>query len=221
MPDSQAIEAKAHDLVAKLTLEQKIELLGGVDGMFTHAAPSIGLPRFKMSDASVGVRTWGPTTAYAGGVALAAAWDPALARKVGEGLGKDARARSVNFLLGPGVNIARSPIAGRNFEYLSEDPYLNATLVVPFIEGVQSEGVIATVKHYAVNSQEYNRHNVDAEVDERTLREIYLPAFEAAVTKAHVDSVMNSYNLVNGVHATQNEFLNLKVLKGEWGFQGI
>ena len=221
VPDSQAIEAKAHDLVAKLTLEQKIELLGGVDGMFTHAAPSIGLPRFKMSDASVGVRTWGPTTAYAGGVALAAAWDPALARKVGEGLGKDARARSVNFLLGPGVNIARSPIAGRNFEYLSEDPYLNATLVVPFIEGVQSEGVIATVKHYAVNSQEYNRHNVDAEVDERTLREIYLPAFEAAVTKAHVDSVMNSYNLVNGVHATQNEFLNLKVLKGEWGFQGI
>ena len=208
-------------MVAKLTLEQKIELLGGVDSMFTHAAPSIGLPRFKMSDASLGVRTWGPTTAYAGGVALAASWDPALARKVGEGLGRDARARSVNFLLGPGVNIARSPIAGRNFEYLSEDPFLNANLVVPFIEGVQSEGVIATVKHYAVNSQEYNRHNVDAEVDERTLREIYLPTFEAAVTKGHVDAVMNSYNLVNGVHATQNEYLNLKVLKGEWGFQSI
>jgi beta-glucosidase len=221
VPDSPAIEAKAHDLVAKLTLEQKIELLGGVDGMFTHAVPAIGLPRFKMSDASMGVRTWGPTTAYAGGVALAAAWDPALARKVGEGLGRDARARGVNFLLGPGVNIARSPIAGRNFEYLSEDPYLNATLVVPFIEGVQSQGVIATAKHYAVNSQEYNRHNVSTEVDERTLREIYLPAFEAAVTKAHVDAVMNSYNLVNGVHATQNEFLNLKVLKGEWGFQSI
>jgi beta-glucosidase len=221
MPDSPAIEAQAHSMVAKLTLEQKIELLGGIDSMFTHAAPSIGLPRFKMSDASLGVRTWGPTTAYAGGVALAASWDPALARKVGEGLGRDARARSVNFLLGPGVNIARSPIAGRNFEYLSEDPFLNATLVVPFIEGVQSEGVIATVKHYAVNSQEYNRHNVDAEVDERTLREIYLPAFEAAVTKGHVDAVMNSYNLLNGVHATQNEFLNLKVLKGEWGFQSI
>jgi len=221
VPDSPAIEAKAHAMVAKLTLEEKIELLGGVDSMYTHAAPAIGLPRFKMSDASVGVRTWGPTTAYAGGVALAAAWDPALARKLGESLGKDARARGVNFLLGPGVNIARSPIAGRNFEYLSEDPYLNATLVVPFIEGVQSEGVIATVKHYAVNSQEYNRHNVDAEVDERTLREIYLPAFEAAVTKARVDAVMNSYNLLNGIHATQNEFLNLKVLKGEWGFQSI
>jgi beta-glucosidase len=220
-PDSPAIEAKAHAMVAKLSLDQKIELLGGVDGMFTHASPAIDLPRFKMSDASLGVRTWGPTTAYAGGAALAASWDPGLARRIGEGLGRDARSRNVNFLLGPGVNISRSPIAGRNFEYLSEDPYLNATLVVPFIEGVQSQGVVATVKHYALNNQEYNRHNVSSDVDERTMREIYLPAFEAAVTKGHVDSVMNSYNLINGVHATQNEFLNLKVLKGEWGFKGI
>jgi beta-glucosidase len=220
-PDSSAIEAKAHTMVAKLSLEQKIELLGGVDSMFTHASPAIELPRFKMSDASVGVRTWGPTTAYAGGVALAASWDPELARKIGESLGRDARSRNVNFLLGPGVNIARSPIAGRNFEYLSEDPYLNSALVVPFIEGVQSQGVIATVKHYALNDQEYNRHNASSDVDERTMREIYLPSFEAAVTKGHVDAVMNSYNLINGVHATQNEFLNLKVLKGEWGFQGI
>ena len=146
-------------MIAKLTLEQKIELLGGVDNMFTRPMPVIDLPRFKMSDASLGVRTWGPTTAYAGGVALAASWDPDLARKIGESLGRDARARSVNFLLGPGVNIARSPISGRNFEYLSEDPFLNATLVVPFIEGVQSEGVAATVKHFALNDQEFNRHN--------------------------------------------------------------
>lgn len=220
-PDSAAIDAKAHALVAKLTLEQKIELLGGEDGMFTHAISAIGLPRLKMSDASVGVRTWGPTTAYAGGVALAATWDRAFARELGESLGKNARARSVHFLLGPGVNIARTPIAGRNFEYLSEDPFLNGALVVPYIEGVQSQGVIATVKHYAVNSQEFNRHNVSADLDERTLREIYLPAFEAAVTKGHVDAVMNSYNLINGVHATQHDFLNLKVLKGEWGFKGI
>jgi beta-glucosidase len=220
-PDSPAIEAQAHAMLSKLTLEQKIELIGGVDDMYTHASPTIGLPRFKMSDASVGVRTWGPTTAYAGGVGLAASWDPELARRIGEGLGKDARARNVNFLLGPGVNIARSPIAGRNFEYLSEDPFLNASLDVPFIQGVQSQGVIATVKHYAVNSQEYNRHNVSSDLDERTLRELYLPAFEAAVTKGHVDAVMNSYNLINGVHATQNDYLNLKVLKGEWGFQGI
>jgi|CZKL01.1.fsa_nt_gi beta-glucosidase len=221
VPDSPALEAKAHALLAKLTLEQKVELLGGVDSMFTHGVPSIGLPRFKMSDASVGVRTWGPTTAYAGGAALAATWDREFARTLGESLGKDARARSVNFLLGPGVNIARSPVAGRNFEYLSEDPFLNASLVVPYIEGVQSQGVIATVKHYAANNQEYSRHDTDSEVDERTLREIYLPAFEAAVTRGHVDAVMNSYNLLNGVHATQNEFLNLKVLKGEWGFQGV
>ncbi len=221
IPDSPDIEAKAHAWIAKLTLEQKVELVGGVDEMYTHAAPAIDLPRFKMSDASVGVRTWGPTTAYAGGVALAATWDAGFARKLGESLGKDARARDVNFLLGPGVNIARSPIAGRNFEYLSEDPFLNSALVVPYIQGVQSQGVIATVKHYALNSQEYNRHNVDSEADERTMRELYLPAFEAAVTKGHVDAVMDSYNLINGVHATQNEFLNLKVLKGEWGFQGI
>ncbi|MGA2216563.1 MAG: glycoside hydrolase family 3 C-terminal domain-containing protein [Terracidiphilus sp.] len=220
-PGSPAIEAKAHEMLAKLSLEQKIELIGGVDSMFTHAIPEINLPRFKMSDASVGVRTWGPTTAYAGGVALAATWDTGFARKLGESLGRDARARNVNFLLGPGVNIARSPVAGRNFEYLSEDPYLNATIVVPYIEGVQSQGVVATVKHYALNSQEYNRHNVDSDAGERTMREIYLPAFEAAVTKGHVDAVMNSYNLINGVHATQNEFLNLKVLKGEWGFRGI
>ncbi len=221
VPDSPAIEANAHAMLAKLTLEQKIELLGGVDSMYTRAVPSIDLPRFKMSDASVGVRTWGPTTAYAGGVALAATWDPAFSRELGESLGKDARARSVNFLLGPGVNIARSAVAGRDFEYLSEDPYLNSVMVVPFIEGVQSEGVIATVKHYALNNQEFNRHNASSDVDERTMREIYLPAFKAAVTKAHVDAVMNSYNLINGVHATQNEFLNLKLLKGEWGFKGV
>jgi beta-glucosidase len=225
VPDSPAIEAQAHALLSKLTLEQKIELLGGINNMYTRPMPAptsvIDLPRFKMSDASVGVRTWGPTTAYASGASLAASWDTDLARKIGASLGRDARARNVNFLLGPGVNIARSPIAGRNFEYLSEDPYLNATMVVPFIEGVQSQGVIATVKHYALNDQEFNRHNGSSDVDERTMREIYLPAFEAAVTKAHVDAVMNSYNLVNGVHATQNDFLNLQVLKGEWGFEGV
>jgi beta-glucosidase len=220
-PDSPGIEAKAHALLAKLTLEQKIELIGGVDGMFTNASPSIGLPRLKMSDGPEGVRTWGPTTAWPGGAALAATWDTALARRIGEGLGRDARARSVNFLLGPGVNIARSPLAGRNFEYFSEDPFLAASMTVPWIEGVQAQGVIATVKHYALNDQEYNRHNASSDVDERTMREIYLPAFEAAVTQAHVDAVMNSYNLINGVHATQNEFLNLKVLKGDWNFHGI
>jgi beta-glucosidase len=219
--DTPEIEANAHAILARLSLEDKIKLLGGEDGMFTKAIPSADLPRFKMSDGPLGVRTFGPTTAYAGGAALAATWDPEVARQVGIGLGRDARARGVDFLLGPGVNIARSPVSGRNFEYLSEDPYLNAHMVVPYIEGVQSEGVSATVKHFAANNQEYDRHNVDSVVDERTLREIYLPAFEAAVNVAHVTAVMNSYNLLNGVHATQNEFLNLKVLKGEWNFQGV
>ena len=220
-PDSPAIEAKAKAMLAKLSLEQKIELLGGIENMYTRPMPVIDLPRFKMSDASVGVRTWGPTTAYAGGVALAATWDTDFARKLGESLGKDARARSVNFLLGPGVNIARAPVGGRNFEYLSEDPFLNGALAVPFIQGVQSEGVIATVKHYALNNQEYNRHDSSSDIDERTMREIYLPAFEAAVVKGKVDSVMNSYNQINGIHATQHELLNNKILKGEWGFEGI
>jgi beta-glucosidase len=221
VPDSPAIEAKAHALAAKLTLEEKIKLIGGTDYMYSNAEPSIGLPRLKMSDASVGVRTWGPATAYAGGVSLAATWDKEFARRLGESLARDARARGVNFVLGPGVNIARSPLNGRNFEYLSEDPFLNSVLAVSYIEGMQSRGVVATVKHYALNNQEYNRHNASSDADERTMREIYFPAFEAAVTQGHVDAVMNSYNLVDGVHATQNEFLNLKVLKGDWGFQGI
>ena len=221
MPDSLKIETVAQAMLNKLTLAQKIELLGGVDGMYTREMPEISLPRFRMSDASLGVRTWGPTTAYPGGVALAATWDPALARSLGESLGRDARARGVNFLLGPGVNIARAPVGGRNFEYLSEDPYLNAALDVQYIQGLQSMGVAATIKHYALNNEEYDRHNASSDVDERTMREIYLPAFEAAVTKAHVDAVMSSYNLVDGVHATQNKRLNLDVLKHEWGFDGV
>lgn len=220
-PDSPAIEAKAKAMLSKLTLDQKIKLIGGVDDMYTNAMPSIDMPRLKMSDASVGVRTWGPTTAYAGGAALAATWDRDFAKQLGESLGRDARSRGVNFLLGPGVNIARSPVNGRNFEYLSEDPYLNSELVVPYIEGLQSQGVSGTVKHYALNNEEYNRHNVDVTADERTMRELYLPAFEAAVTKGRVGAVMDSYNLINGSHATQNDFLNMKVLKGEWGFDGV
>jgi beta-glucosidase len=221
VPDSPAIEAKARAMVARLSLEQKIALIAGTDGMGTTPMPSIGLPTFRMSDGPVGVRSFGPTTAYPAGVALAATWDPALMRREGEDLGKDARARGVHFLLGPGVNIARSPRTGRNFEYFSEDPFLNSAMDVAYIEGVQSQGVIATVKHYAINNQEFNRHNASSDVDERTMREIYLPSFEAAVTKGHVDAVINSYNLVNGAHATQNDFLNLKVLKGEWDFKGI
>lgn len=208
-------------MLKKLSLERKIDLIGGEDWMYIKAAPEIGLPRLKMSDGPLGVRTWGPSTAYAGGIALAATWNTALAGRVGIALGRDARARGVHILLGPGVNIYRAPWNGRNFEYFGEDPFLAARMAVRYIQGVQSQGVVATVKHLAANNSEYDRHNANSIIDERTLREIYLPAFEAAVKEGQVGAVMNAYNPVNGVHATQNAFLNLDVLKHEWGFRGI
>jgi len=221
VPDSPAIEKQVDVMISKLTLQQKLELIGGEDSMFIRAEPAAGFPRLKMSDGPMGVRTWGPDTAYAGGVALAASWDPELVREMGVSIADDARARGVNFLLAPGVDIYRAPMNGRNFEYFGEDPYLAAHTAVPYIEGVQSQGVVATVKHYALNNQEYDRHNVSSDVDERALREIYLPTFEAAVKVADVGAVMDSYNLVNGVHATQNKHLNIDILRKDWGFKGI
>ncbi len=208
-------------MLGKLSLEQKIDLIGGVDEMFTREMPEIGLPRFKMSDGPMGVRTWGPTTGYAAGVGLAASWDTELAKRVGTSLGRDARSRGVSFLLGPGVNIYRAPMNGRNFEYFGEDPWLAGRIASAYIQGVQSQGVIATVKHFAANNSELDRNHLNSVVDERTLREIYLPVFEAAVKEGHVGAVMNSYNLLNGQHATESDFLNNQVLKKEWGFGGI
>lgn len=214
-------EKRATDLVAKMSLEQKIDLIGGQDRMYIRALPEVGFPRLKMTDGPFGISTWGPSYAYAAGIGMTASWDPELARKVGEAMGRDARANGVHFLLAPGVNIYRSPMNGRNFEYFGEDPYLAGRIAVGFIKGVQSQEVVATVKHFAANNSEYDRHRLNSVVDERTLREIYLPAFEAAVKEAKVGAVMDSYNLVNGVHSTQNAFLNLQVLKGDWGFKGI
>jgi beta-glucosidase len=179
------------------------------------------MPAIKMSDGPYGVRTWGASTAYAAGVSLAAAWDPEVAASVGRSMARDARARGVGILLAPGVNIYRSPLNGRNFEYFGEDPYLAARTAVGFIEGMQSEGVVATVKHFAANNSEYDRHNLNAVVDERTLREIYLPAFEASVREAHVGAVMDSYNLLNGERLTESDRLNNQLLKKEWKFDGV
>jgi len=170
VPDSPAIEQRVDAMIAKLTLEQKLELIGGEHEMFIRAEPAADFPQLKMSDGPEGVRTWGPDTAYAGGIALAATWDPALAQRMGASIAQDARARGVHFLLGPGVNIYRAPMDGRNFEYFGEDPYLAAHTAVAYIEGVQSQGVIATVKHFDANNQEYDRHNVSSDLDERTLR---------------------------------------------------
>ncbi len=221
VPDSPAIEQRVDQMVAKLTLEQKIRLIGGEDSLFIRSEPAVDFPRLKMSDGPVGVRAWGPATAFTAGIGLAATWDPELANRVGAAIGRDARSRGVDILLGPGVNIYRAPMAGRNFEYLGEDPFLASRMVVGYIRGVQDEDVIATVKHFAANNEEYDRHNVSSDVDERTLREIYLPVFEAAVKEAGVGAVMDSYNPINGEHATQNSHLNNEILKKEWGFSGF
>ena len=218
---SPVIEQRVNDLLGKLSLEQKIDLIGISENRYIRAELQLGLPNLLLSDGPVGAHTNGPSTAYTAGIALAASWDPALALRMGKAIGSDARARGVAFLLGPAVNIYRAPMNGRNFEYFGEDPYLASRTVVGYVEGVQSQGVVATVKHFALNNEEWDRHNVSSDADERTMREIYFPAFEAAVREAHIGSVMNSYNLINGVHATQNDWLNNQVLKKDWGFDGV
>ena len=220
-PTPAEVEQRVGQLLAKLTLNEKLQLLGGDRSFYIRAMPSIGMPAIRMSDGPYGVRTFGPATAYSAGVSLAAAWDPEMAREIGRSMGRDARARGVGILLAPGVNIYRSPLNGRNFEYFGEDPYLASRTAVGFIEGVQSEGVVATVKHFAANNSEYDRHNLNAIVDERTLREIYLPAFEASVREAHVGAVMDSYNLLNGERLTASDRMNNQVLKREWKFDGL
>lgn len=219
-PAPADIEARVDSLLKQLSLEEKVDLIGGVDGFYIRDIAHIHLPRLKMSDGPIGVRNYGASTAF-GGVGMAAAWDPELAQKMGTVVGRDARARGVHFMLGPGVNIYRSPLNGRNFEYFGEDPFLAARTAVAYIEGMQSQGVSATVKHFMGNNSEFDRHNTDSIIDERTMREIYLPAFEAAVKEASVGAVMDSYNLTNGLHLTQNGYLNTDVAKKEWGFKGI
>ena len=215
------LDDRVQTLLLRMSLAEKLELLGGVDGFFTRDVPALGLPRLKMADGPMGVRNFGRATAMAAGINLAATWDPSLAKRVGEQIGRDARAKGVHFLLGPGVNIYRAPMNGRNFEYFGEDPYLASQIAVGYIRGVQSEGVSATVKHFMGNNSEFARHVINDLIDERTMREIYLPVFEAAVKDGHVGAVMDSYNLINGAHATQNSFLNVQVLKQEWGFSGV
>jgi beta-glucosidase len=220
-PDSSQVESRVDAMLHKLSIEEKIDLIAGVDHFNLRAMPSIGLPSIRMADGPMGIRGLGLTTAYPGGMAMAATWDKELAWEMGVALGRDARARGVGIVLAPGVNIYRAPMAGRNFEYMGEDPVLAGTLATAFIRGVQSQGVIATVKHFAANNQEYNRHEVSSDLDARTLHELYLPAFEMAVKEGKAGAVMDAYNPVNGIHATQNRELNCKILKGELGFDGI
>ena len=215
------MEKRVDAMMATLSLEQKIRLIGGDGVISTLAEPAIGLPSLRMSDGPLGVRSWGPSTAYGAGINLAASWDTTLAQRVGIMLGKDARARGVYCLLGPGMNIYRTPMNGRNFEYFGEDPHLAGEIAAGYIKGVQSQGVIAVAKHFAGNNSEYDRGYVNSIIDERALREIYLPAFEASVKEGHVAAVMNSYNRLNGEYTTQNSALDDQILRHDWGFQGI
>ncbi len=217
---SKTPDERAEGLLKQMTLEEKIDYVGGNE-FSVRAIKRLGIPEIVMSDGPMGCRNYGKAACFPAGIALAATWNPDCAKKIGEALGRECRARGVHILLAPGVNIYRSPKCGRNFEYLGEDPYLTSTMVVPEIEGIQSQGVLATVKHFACNNQEWDRHNIDSVVDERTLREIYLPAFKVAIQKAKSRCLMTAYNLLNGVHCSQHDYLIKDILKGEWGFDGF
>ena len=214
------LEARVEDLLGRLSPDEKLRLLGGT-GFTTQPIERLGLPAFVMSDGPVGARNNGPTTAYTAGVALAASFDADLATRVGTALGRDCRARGVHMLLGPGINLYRAPQCGRNFEYFGEDPLLSGKTAAAYIRGVQSQGVAATVKHYAVNNQEFSRHNLSSDLDEQTLRELYTRNFLIAVRDGRPKCLMTSYNPVNGVHASQNRLLITDILKGEFGFRGL
>ncbi len=216
---SQPIEKRVEDLLNRMTLDEKIDLLGGT-GFATKAIPRLGIPELRMTDGPVGVR-WDKATAFPSGVSMAATWNPELINKVGAAIGRETKGKARHVILGPGVNIVRMPMNGRNFEYFGEDPFLASRLAVEYIKGVQKEGVAATIKHFAANNQEHERMFVDALVSERALNEIYFPTFKAAVQQADVLCVMNSYNKVNMHYAAENDYLLIDKLKKEWGFKGL
>ncbi len=231
---TQPLETRVEDLLSRLTLDEKISIIHADSKFTTAAIPRLGIPRRWMSDGPHGVRedvgpdTWKPaghtddfSTAMPAGICLAATWNPLLGYAEGEVIGQEARARHKDIMLGPGVNIMRTPLCGRNFEYLGEDPFLTSRMAVGYIRGEQSQDVSSCVKHFAANNQEFERTSINVEMDERPLREIYLPAFKAAVQEGGVWSVMGSYNQFRGQHCCENDYLLNQVLKGEWGFKGL
>lgn len=216
------VEDRIEDLLSQMTLDEKIEQLSGMKqtGFDTKDNERLGIPGFHMTDGPIGIR-WNRATAFPSGISLAATWDTALATRFAEALAREASAKGRNFLLGPCVNINRFPAGGRNFESYGEDPYLTSRLAVNYIKALQLNDVIVCIKHFALNNQEWRRTEIDVQVDERTMREIYLPAFEAAVKEAEVYSVMSAYNKVNGWWCSENDMLLNKILKEEWGFRGL
>ncbi|WP_160720436.1 glycoside hydrolase family 3 C-terminal domain-containing protein [Bacillus sp. USDA818B3_A] len=221
------------ELIAKMTLEEKASLCSGLDFWHTKGIERLGIPSIMVSDGPHGLRKQlrdadhlglnksVPATCFPSAVGLASSWNRELIHKVGVALGKEAQAENVAVLLGPGANIKRSPLCGRNFEYFSEDPFLSSEMASSHIRGVQSEGVGTSLKHFAVNNQEHRRKSVDAIVDERTLREIYLASFEETVKHAQPWTVMSAYNRINGEYASENKKLLTDILKNEWGFEGF
>jgi beta-glucosidase len=231
---TRPIEERVEDALSRLTLEEKVAMCHAQSKFSAPGVARLGIPEIWTSDGPHGIRaevkwdawtqagwTNDSCTAFPALTCLAASFDPSLSQLYGKSIGEEARYRNKNILLAPGVNIARTPLNGRNFEYMGEDPYLASQMVVPYIQGVQSNGVAACVKHFALNDQENNRHNVDVQVDDRALYEIYLPAFRAAVVDGKVWSIMGSYNLYNGQWACQNKRLLTTILRDEWGFDGV
>ena len=227
------MSARVDAVLAELTLPERIALCSGADFWHTHPVERAGVPSIMLTDGPHGLRKQAdssapldlgnavPATCYPAATALASSWDPELVRAVGAAIGAESLAERVSVLLGPGVNIKRSPLGGRNFEYFSEDPFLTGRLGATFVEGVQSAGVAACVKHFAVNNQETDRMRISADVDERTLREIYLAAFEHIVTTAKPQVVMAAYNRINGTYACEDPWLLTTLLREEWGFDGV
>jgi beta-glucosidase len=233
---SLPVEQRVQDLLGRMTLQEKVAMLSGADWMQSVPNQRLGIPSIKMADGPLGIRSWaGPssetgaevakkqvtTTAFPAGIAMAATWDTELSQSEGQAIGQEVKALGRDMILGPTVNINRTPLWGRNFEGYGEDPYLATRMAVAYIKGVQSEGVIATVKHFAANNQEFERHRINAQVDERALQEIYFPAFKAAVQEAGVWSVMSAYNKLNGVYCAENPALLKDTLQKGWAFKGF
>ena len=233
MDDAQPIEARVKDALSRMTLEEKVALCHAQSKFSSAGVPRLGIPELWMSDGPHGVRAeinwndWGyanwtndSITAFPALTCLAATWNPDMSAKYGKAIGEEARYREKDVLLGPGVNIYRTPMNGRNFEYMGEDPYLASVMCVPYIQELQKNGVAACVKHYALNNQELWRGHIDVNLSDRALHEIYLPAFKAAVEEGGAWSIMGAYNKIRGQHACHNDFTLNKILKDDWKFDG-
>lgn len=233
MDDAQPIEARVKDALSRMTLEEKVALCHAQSKFSSAGVPRLGIPELWMSDGPHGVRAeinwndWGyanwtndSITAFPALTCLAATWNPDMSAKYGKAIGEEARYREKDVLLGPGVNIYRTPMNGRNFEYMGEDPYLASVMCVPYIQELQKNGVAACVKHYALNNQELWRGHIDVNLSDRALYEIYLPAFKAAVEEGGAWSIMGAYNKIRGQHACHNDFTLNKILKDDWKFDG-